>query len=325
MKSISKAVRYLFVCLIPIIETPVAENCNEYSDLAKQGLERELSIVNSPERQAAYDAYIRTFSPDAKVHGLVPERTATLGDVRTHYRAVFFELDGGTLVEDEVYTAGPMAAHRYHSLLTLNGTFDGVDAKDKPVILRGQTFFRFGDDGRIVERWSNHDHAYRMGQLLGEKGKAEGAKLGALLNGPGLSEAAGYRFVSDFSEAFSRADAPELRKEGVSALISDQATVHGLGCAVGGKAMLMEHLDQLWDAFPDLFMTVIGKPASGWSMVAFRWRAVGSHRKVFEGHEPSGRTAIDWTGQAIMRLDSEGRAVEIWWNEDPVGYSTFSE
>ena len=87
----------------------------------------------------------------------------------------------------------------------------------------------------------------------------------------------------------------------------------------------MEHLAQLWHAFPDLFMTIVGTPASGWSMVAFRWRAVGSQRQPYEQHVPFGRTAVNWTGQAIMRLDDQGRAVEIWWNEDPVDYSTFSE
>ena len=325
MKSIGKGAGQLVGPLLLVAAAPVSANCDEHRDLAKHGLERELAIVNSPERQAAYDAYIRTFSPDAEVHGLVPNRTATLEDVRKHYRAVFFELDGGTLVEDEVYFAGPMAAHRYHSMLTLNGTFDGVNAKDKPVILRGQTFFRFGEDGRVTERWSNHDHAYRMGQLLGEKGKAEGARLGALLNGPGLPEAAGYRFVSNFAGAFSRAEAPTQRNEAVSALISDEVAVHGLDGEPGGKVQLMAHLDQLWHAFPDLFMTVVGTPASGWSMVAFRSRAVGSHREMFEGREPSGRTGVSWTGQAIMRLNSEGRAVEIWWNEDPVDYTTFSE
>ena len=149
MKSIGKSAGNLLGFLLLLAAAPVSANCNEHRDLAKHGLERELSIVNSPERQKAYDAYILAFSPDARVHGLVPDRTATLEDVRKHYRAVFFELDGGTLVEDEAYFAGPMAAHRYHSMLTLNGTFDGVAAKDKPVILRGQTFFRFGEGGRM--------------------------------------------------------------------------------------------------------------------------------------------------------------------------------
>ena len=309
--------------LLHMASSPASASCPAQGDAGEAGLESELAIVNSPHREQAYENYIRSFDPAAKVHGLVPDKPATLDDVKKHYRAVFFELDGGTLVEDEVYFAGPMAAHRYHSMLTLNGTFDGVDAKDRPVILRGQTFFRFGDDGRIVERWSNHDHAYRMGQLLGEQGRIEGAELGARLNGSGLPETSGYRFVSDFSAAFSRADVPVLRREQSAALISEDAIVHGLSCSVGGKAALMERFSELWASFPDLFMTVVGTPASGWSMVAFRWRAVGSHRKVFEGREPSGRTAVNWTGQAIMRLNSEGRAQEIWWNEDPVGYSNF--
>ena len=114
--------------------------CELNDNVSAAGLERELAIVNSRDRASAYDAYISTFDPEARVHGLVPGRIGTIEDVKAHYRSVFFELDGGTLVEDEVYVAGPMAAHRYHSMLMLNGTFDGVVAKNKPVTLRGQTF-----------------------------------------------------------------------------------------------------------------------------------------------------------------------------------------
>lgn len=116
------------------------------------GLTTELREANGPDKAKAYARYIASFRPDATVWGLVPDRAATLDDVKHHYHAVFFDLGGGTLVEDEHVVAGPMAAHRYHSAMTLNGTFDGVVAKDRRVMLRGQTFFRFGDDGKIAER-----------------------------------------------------------------------------------------------------------------------------------------------------------------------------
>jgi hypothetical protein len=35
--------------------------------------------------------------------------------IRAHYRSVFFELDGGTLIEDEVYIADPTATARSQS------------------------------------------------------------------------------------------------------------------------------------------------------------------------------------------------------------------
>lgn len=292
------------------------------TDRASAGTDTEVTTANGSDRQTSYDRYIALFDPAAKIHGLVPG-VASLADVRKHYRAVFFELSGGTLVEDERIVAGPMSAHRYHSMMTLTGTFDGVVAKDKPVTLRGQTFFRFGDDGRIVERWSNHDHAYRMGQLLGDKGREEGAKLGAALNGDGLSEQRGYDFVDDWVSAFSKVEAPAERRAALAAMLDDAVQVHGIGCGTLDKAGYLEWLDRNWAAFPDLFMTPTGRPMSGWSMVAFRWRVAGSQRADFEGEKRTGRTAVSQDGQAIISLTSEGRARNIWLNLSPHQYRRY--
>ena len=294
--------------------------CELNDNVSAAGLERELAIVNSRDRASAYDAYISTFDPEARVHGLVPGRIGTIEDVKAHYRSVFFELDGGTLVEDEVYVAGPMAAHRYHSMLMLNGTFDGVVAKNKPVTLRGQTFFRYGRDGRIVERWSNHDHAYRMGQLLGDKGREEGAQIAAQLNGPGLSEQQGYAFVSRLTGSFNRVEAPDRRRSEVAGLLADGMIVHGLNCSNATKSELLAHYDSLWTSSPDLHLKLTGEPISGWSMVAFRWQAMGSQRAPYGGRKPGYRTIVQWSGQLIARLDKDARIAELWVNESPVRY-----
>lgn len=298
----------------------VSAACGLNGNVSAAGLERELAIVNSRDRAAAYDAYIATFDPEARVHGLVQGRIGTIDDVRAHYLSVFFELDDGTLVEDEVYFAGPMAAHRYHSMLTLNGTFDGVVAKDKPVTLRGQTFFRYGSDGRIVERWSNHDHAYRMGQLLGDKGRDEGARIAAQLNGPGLSEEQGYTFVTRFTNSFSRVEAPAQRRTEVAGMLADGLIVHGLNCGNAIKSDLLAHYDSLWTAFPDLHMQLVGEPMSGWSMVAFRWQARSSQRAPWRGQSPGYRTIATWRGQAIARLNGDSKITELWLNEESVSF-----
>lgn len=283
-------------------------------------MDAELATANSADRRSAYDRYVALFDPAAKVFGLVPDRAGTIEDVRKHYRAVFFDLQNGTLVEDDRIVAGEMGAHRYHSMLTLNGTFDGVVAKDKPVTLRGQTFFRYGSDGRIVERWSNHDHAYRMGQLLGDKGREEGAKIGAQLNGPGLNEQQGYAAVSRLIEAFSRAEAPVRRRTEVANMLSEGLIVRGLRCGTAGKAHLLAHFDGLWTAFPDLHMKLAGEPMSGWSMVALRWQARSSQRAPYGGRKPGYRTIAQWSGQLIARLDRDERIVELWIDEAPIRY-----
>lgn len=284
------------------------------------GMDTELATANSANRRSAYERYIALFDPGARVFGLVADRIGTIEDVRKHYRAVFFELQNGTLVEDDRIVVGEMGAHRYHSMLTLNGTFDGVVAKDKPVTLRGQTFFRYGSDGRIVERWSNHDHAYRMGQLLGDKGRDEGARIAAQLNGPGLSEEQGYTFVTRFTNSFSRVEAPAQRRTEVASMLADGLIVHGLNCGNAIKSDLLAHYDSLWTAFPDLHMQLVGEPMSGWSMVAFRWQARSSQRAPWRAQSPGYRTIATWRGQAIARLNGDSKITELWLNEEPVSF-----
>ena len=159
-----------------------------------------------------------------------------------------------------------------------------------------------------------------MGQLLGDKGRADGRKLSAVLNGPGLPEAAGYAFVRDYAAAYSRAEEPAGRHAALADLLADDVVVHGLGCETQGKQAFLAWNEAQFAAFPDLFMTVIGTPVSGWSMVAFKWHSVGSQRAVYDGRMPKGRTAVTLTGQAVMRLDADRRAREIWFNPDPVAY-----
>lgn len=88
---------------------------------------------------------------------------------------------------EALVVAGPMAAQRYHSLFKLNGTFDGVTYQNKKMAIRGVTFFEFDENDQIKKRWSNHDHAYRMKQILGEEGERKGRLISKKLNGFGLS------------------------------------------------------------------------------------------------------------------------------------------
>ena len=113
----------------------------------------------------------------------------------------------------------PWLPQRYHSLLYLHGEFDGVNADQLPVFLRGQTFFRFDQTGRIIERWSNHDHAFRLQQLKGAEGRIEGEKLAAILNGSGLNENEVRQRIAAMNDAFNYVQSPAERRERVSAIL----------------------------------------------------------------------------------------------------------
>jgi hypothetical protein len=266
-----------------------------------------------PER--SYDNYLAMFADDVAAHGLYDTGAADIDGLREHYRPVFFELKDGVLLSDDVIVAGDMAAQRYHSMLYLAGEFDGVEGASQPVFLRGQTFFRFGADNRIAERWSNHDHGYRLGQLKGAAGRTEGERIAQELNGPGLSEARVLERIEDLAAAFNRMEAPAARDSEFFALFDADARVHGIGDGTARVAELRRQLHAFWSAVPDARL-IVRASMSAWSMGAFRWTALGSQRGPYRGRAPDMRpVAID--GECIARFDTDGRIVEIWFNTSP--------
>ena len=47
-----------------------SQACELNDNVSAAGLERELAIVNSRDHASAFDAYISTFDPEARVHSL---------------------------------------------------------------------------------------------------------------------------------------------------------------------------------------------------------------------------------------------------------------
>jgi predicted ester cyclase len=266
-------------------------------------------------RQRAYEDYMATFSPGVVVHGLVPGATDHAG-VRRFYAGLFGTLRDSVLVSDELIVAGPMAAQRYHAVGRMTGEFDGVVLDDRLVALRGQTFFRLGHDGRIVERWSNHDHGYRMAQTVGPEGRVRGEQLARELNGPGLDEQAVYARLAALEGAMNQVQDPEGRERAVLALFDPAAVVHDGGPEAAGMAGLLRDLRTLWEAFPDLVVSHEAR-LSAWSMGAVRWRGTGSRRGAWQDG-PADWLPVLLSGEMIMRYGDDGRIVELWTYLHPV-------
>ena len=271
-------------------------------------------IINSPDDEKAYPEYMKIFSPDIKAHGLTPEGSADLEEVKQHYKPVFEFFDNGVLVSEEVIVAGEMAAQRYHSLFTLNGIFDGVEIEDKVMAIRGITFFRFDENQQIIERWSNHDHAYRMVQLMGVDGERKGSELRKLLNGPGLDEQEVYDLIEEMFKSFNQIHDPQLRATQFFSVFDSSIVVHGLTEETGNFDTLKQYYQDLWLAIPDLVLAV-GSKMSAWSMAAVRWKGAGSHRGGYLGSEASWKP-ITRNGELIVRFNSNGKAEEIWVGSD---------
>ena len=261
----------------------------------------------------AYENYMATFSPSLRAHGLLPGTAADYAAVREFYRGLFGTFEDSVLVSDELIVAGPMAAQRYHSLGYMTGTFDGVEMDRKLVAIRGQTFFRLDADGLIAERWSNHDHPYRLAQILGEAAVEEGRQLAGLLNGPGLTEQAVYDRLASMAAAFNLIHDPDERETRFLSFFDKDVVVHGIAPGSAGLGEFAEYCRARWQALPDLVINIEAK-LSAWSMGAVRWRATGSLRQRYNEVEPT-HAPVTLTGEAIMRFNQAGKVMEIWVND----------
>lgn len=263
--------------------------------------------------QQAYENYMAAFSPTVRVYGLLPGDATDYAGVREFYRSLFGTFEDSVLVSDELIVAGPIAAQRYHSLGYMTGTFDGVVMDRKLIAIRGQTFFRLDANGLIAERWSNHDHAYRLGQVKGEAGIEEGRQLAAQLNGPGLSEQAVYDRLDAIAAAFNLIHDPAERENRFLAFFDKDVVVHGIDAERAGLSEFADYCRARWKAFPDLVINLETK-LSAWAMGAIRWRATGSLRQRYDGIEPT-YSPVTLTGETILRFDQTGKVVELWVND----------
>lgn len=274
-------------------------------------MDAAINLRGAPEQ--AYEKYMAVFSPSVRVRGLLPGEATDYAGVREFYRGLFGTFEDSVLVSDELIVAGPMAAQRYHSLGYMTGTFDGVTMDRKLIAIRGQTFFRFDANGLIAERWSNHDHAYRLSQIKGTAAMEEGRQLAALLNGAGLTEQAVYDRLDDMTAAFNLIHNPAEREKRFLSFFDKDVRAHGISPGLRGLSELADYYRARWKAFPDLVMNLEAK-LSAWSMGAVRWRATGSSRDRFAGIEPTQAPAV-LTGEAIMHFNQAGKVTEIWIND----------
>lgn len=125
----------------------------------RAALERAVEAAN----RADLDAYMSVYDPSVVLHGYAPEPIGFEG-AKEFYGALLGALSDVRLVIEDVVEDGDKLAARY----TLSGTHTsellGVKPTGQPVVLIGQSFFRFAGD-KVVERWQAADMLGLMVQL----------------------------------------------------------------------------------------------------------------------------------------------------------------
>ena len=229
------------------------------------------------------ERYLSVFSDDIVAHGLVESGDTDKCGMRRHYAPVFTGFDRLKLVSEELIVAGHMAAQKYHAA---GYVLDSGGEPGRRVAIRGYTLFRFGEDGLVAERWSNHDHEYRLVQWEGPQAAEKGRRLKRFLNGPSLCEGEVVGRLAAFEAALGILAPAEERESAVRACLAPGAQVYGIGDGPVGPAGLLQHYAELWEAVPDLVFHH-DATLSAWGYGAVRWRAIGYVAGAFRGVGPS--------------------------------------
>lgn len=251
--------------------------------------------------EAGLPAYLALFSESVEAWGLVPGAAVDREGLASHYSPVFSNFDQSVLVSDEIIVAERSAAQRYHAMFFLAGEFDGVTATAQKTFIRGSTFFQFDETGLIRRRWSNHDHGYRLQQLMGtEQARVEGDDLSLLLNGPGLPEAEVLATLENMRLDFNRMADGRGRYSAISGYLAP---------SLEERHQLLERLSAFWQVVPDALLT-FDAVISAWSMAAVRWRVSGSLRAAVPGL-PSPGNVMYIGGETFLTFDEAGQVTEV--------------
>jgi predicted ester cyclase len=276
--------------------------------------------INASDEDGGYERYMSIFSEDIKAYGLIEQGPADLDTVKHHYKPVFEFFEDGVLVTESLVVAGNMAAQRYHSFFKLNGTFDKVTYEGKQMAIRGVTFFQFDEHDKIIKRWSNHDHAYRMGQILGKEGEEKGKLISNTLNGPGLSVNEVEKNIESLISSFNIIHNPKLRANSFYSFFTSDVKVMGIRESPAGLKELSAYTERLWQAFPDLVL-IPGDIMSAWSYGALRLTGHGSQRQSYENISPSFQPA-ELTLELIVHFDMQGKIDFLYLYQHPFLEST---
>lgn len=113
---------------------------------------------------ARSEVYFAQYDEACTIHGNAPEPMGH-AELRAYYTALWAALADTVLHVDAEVVDGDEAAWRWRVTGTHVGELLGVPATGRTIELAGQTFWRFGPDARVLERWTVADALGLRAQL----------------------------------------------------------------------------------------------------------------------------------------------------------------
>jgi predicted ester cyclase len=128
--------------------------------------EHEDAIELAVERWNAHDdRYFELYEASAPIHGLPPQVPATVEGMKELFHQMWGAFPDMRLdVLSMVAEGGAVAVH-LRVAGTHEGEFLGAAPTGKGVEFTSMTFFRFGPQGKVVERWTRIDEVALLTQL----------------------------------------------------------------------------------------------------------------------------------------------------------------
>ena len=102
------------------------------------------------------DRYLDLYDDHVQVHGYTPAPLDKAG-ARAFYQGILTGLPDSTLEALDRIETDDTIVVRFVQRGTHRGELLGVPATGRPVELHGITILRFGDEARVVERWTQAD------------------------------------------------------------------------------------------------------------------------------------------------------------------------
>ena len=269
--------------------------------------------ANLRDTEVAFERFISTFDDEVEIYGLASEVEGK-EIVEEHYYPVFYFLKLA-LVNDMLVASGDRVMERYHAWRSFPRDseplqFDGCEFQPSTgaFSIRGYTLFQIRDE-KIIRRYSNHDHGYRMAQTCGES--AAGDAIKAELSGGFADDNVVYDWGDLFIGSMSHInESAETRPVLATQQFAADAVIHGIGAQPGGVSDYQAYLSQLWASFPDLIYHSNGA-ATAWGNLAINYQAAGSHRAEWLGIEANHQPVM-LKGEIILRFNQDGLIEEAW-------------
>ena len=283
------------------------------SEASRHVIQQMTYHANLKNPDVAYKMFLDTFNKDVSIYGLdkgVLDKEA----VKEHYYPVFYFLKLA-LVNDVLIAAGDQVMERYHAWRTFDINdkaieFDGCQFKPEngAFSIRGYTLFNIEND-KIIRRYSNHDHGYRMQQTC--KDKAKGETLKASLSGGFSDDTQMYSWGEEYIQNLSAInESSDARLAKAVSMFNDGAVIHGVKHGVGFVGDLKSYFSLIWKAFPDLIYHANGK-ATAWGRLAINYQAAGSHRGQWF-NVPADHQPVLLNGEVVLQFNQQGKVVEAW-------------